>query len=78
MKLIRGATPSCDEILASLVFDYGTSEDFNGFCEDFGYDSDSRVAYRIFELVAENNRKLERLFSDPEIEICRETLSETY
>ena len=77
-KLIRGATPSCDEILASLVFDYGTFEDFNGFCEDFGYDSDSRAAYRIFELAGENNRKLERLFSELEIEICRETLSETY
>ena len=77
-KLIRGATPSCNEILANLVSDYGTFEDFNGFCEDFGYDSDSRAAYRIFELVGENNRKLERLFSDLEIEICRETLSETY
>ena len=77
-KLIRGATPSCDEILSNLVFDYGTFEDFNWFCDEFGYDSDSRAAYRIFELVVENNRKLERLFSDREIEICRETLSETY
>ena len=77
-KLIRGATPSCDEILSNLVSDYGTFEDFNGFCEEFGYDSDNSAAYRIFELVVENNRKLERRFSDREIEICRETLSETY
>ena len=77
-KLIRGVTPSCDDILANLVFDYGKFEDFNGFCEEFDYDSDSRAAYRIFELVMENNRKLERLFSDREIEVCRETLSETY
>lgn len=54
--------PTAYDILTCLTkYDVGT---FENFCGDFGYDTDSRSAERIYKSVCEEWKAVDRLFSD--------------
>lgn len=71
-SLYNGAKePTMYDVLACLEkCDVGTFEDF---CEEFGYDTDSRRAERTYKAVCKEYAAVERLFGDVMdelIEIC--------
>lgn len=54
--------PSIYDILACLQkYDYGT---FENFCSEFGYDTDSRKAEKIYKSVCREFKAVDRLFCD--------------
>ena len=58
----KGKKPSEYDILACLTkSDPGSFEDF---CRDFGYDSDSRKAYGVYEGVCKEWQGVKAVFSD--------------
>lgn len=46
--------------------------DFEEFCRDFGYDTDSRKALTVYEAVCKEWRKVQRFFRPEEIEALQE------
>ena len=68
-------TPKTTDIIGSLLLDYDAgAEDFEEFCAEFGYDSDSRKAYATWEACRDNANKVDRLFTPDEIMELREEL----
>lgn len=66
LTLIKGKTPTEYDLLASLTkYDPGTLEDF---CSEFGYDTDSKKAEKIYNAVKEEYLKVCALFNDAEME----------
>lgn len=60
---------SIDAVLSCLVSDALTAENsplFSDFCSEFGYDEDSRKAYKIWETIREQG-ELFRRFCGPEL-----------
>ena len=65
LKLIKGEIPTAYDVLACLTkYDPGTFEDF---CDEFGYDTDSRKAEKTYNAVREEWLNVTRLFTDEEI-----------
>ena len=63
--------PDLYSVLACLQkYEVGSFEDF---CGDFGYNIDSRSAYKIYKAVCKEWVKVERVFGD-----CLETLQEIW
>lgn len=63
-------TPTPYDLLACMQkSEVGT---FDQFCSDFGYDTDSRQAERIYHAVCEEWRKVQAFFTVEEIEQLRE------
>ena len=61
----KGEEPSAYELLASLTkSDPGTFEEF---CGEFGYDTDSRKAYKTYSAVVREWCKVNRLFTEAQI-----------
>jgi hypothetical protein len=62
--------PAPYDLLACLTkYDPGTFEDF---CDEFGYDEDSRSAERVYKSVVEEWKQVQSLFTDEEIEQLQE------
>ena len=61
-------------ILDVLVSEAFIPEDFEEFCSEFGYDEDSRKAYKIFKKCVRQSEKIHKLFSDTELEKLDEEL----
>jgi len=67
---IPGKAPSEYNVLAALTkYEPGTFEDF---CSDYGYDSDSRKAEKVYKAVVKELKALQTLFSDEELEEMQE------
>jgi hypothetical protein len=57
--------PTLEDVMPCLLSDLSLSDyDFEGFCHEFGYDEDSRKAYKTFQAVQKNGKKLEKLLGD--------------
>jgi hypothetical protein len=57
----NGQPPTVDEVFCCLACDYQIeNEDFESFCNEMGYDNDSRSAERTFNAVKQQNIKLEK------------------
>lgn len=70
IKLIKGTLPTAYDILACLTkYDPGTFEDF---CDNFGYDRDSRSAKKTYKAVVKEWNNVSKLFNDSEIELLQE------
>jgi hypothetical protein len=55
--------PDLDGVMSCLVVDAQSGQySFRDFCGDFGYDEDSRSAYRIWQACQSTYNKLARLF----------------
>ncbi len=65
--------PGVNDVIFSLLTDWqGGRETFEDFCSSFGYDEDSRKAYKIWEACKKSGEKLQKLFSADEIEELEE------
>jgi hypothetical protein len=60
------AKPSAYSVLACL--DQLYADDFEDFCNEFGYDSDSRTAEKTYNAMLEQDRHLRKLFTLDELE----------
>lgn len=62
--------PTAYDVLAVLTkYDPGT---FENFCSDFGYDTDSRTAYKTYKAVMKEWKNIELLFTPEQIEQLQE------
>jgi hypothetical protein len=65
-------SPCYDSVMACLIRDSEVlNMDFEEFCSEFGYDSDSRKAFAIWGKCCENGRKLVKTGIDLEAEAIR-------
>ena len=64
-----------NDILDCITSDYYSEcENFDDFCSEFGYDSDSRKAYKTYKAVQRQSEKLHKVFSDADIDQLRSEL----
>ena len=70
LKLIKGQAPTPYDVLACLTKYpvYG----FEDFCSEYGYDTDSRKAYKTYKAVKKEWENVAILFNDSELELLRE------
>ena len=62
--------PTAYDVLASLTkYEVG---DFGDFCSAYGYDIDSRKAYKTYKAVLKEWKNVDRLFSSEQIELLQE------
>lgn len=59
-------------VLACLSGDVRCPENFADFCGEYGYDSDSRKAYRDFKRCAAFGKRLRDFFTEDEIDALQE------
>lgn len=71
-----GIEPKKYDILYSLVSDYYTPDDFEEFCNEFGYDNDSIRINKMFEELTKEKSKLDSLFPNRELEVLDMELRE--
>lgn len=61
--------PTLYDVLTCLQkYDVGTFEDF---CSDYGYDTDSRTAFKTYKAVVKEFQAMERLFNSEELEVLQ-------
>ncbi len=61
----NGKQPAAKEVLNCLFMDAsGADDSFDGFCSNFGYDTDSRSALRIFKQCQSISVRLHNLLGD--------------
>jgi hypothetical protein len=62
----KGTTPTAYDVLAAITkYD---PEDFESFCSNFGYDTDSRKALKTYNAVVKEWRDLSGFFTSEELE----------
>ena len=59
-------------VLACISNDCTCPETFEDFCADYGYDTDSRTAYRTFKRCAAFGKRLRAFFTEKEIAALHE------
>lgn len=65
-----GEQPTIYDILSYLHISY--CEDFNDFCYMYGYDNDSIKAFNTYKAVEEEEKELQKLFNEEQIEMLNE------
>lgn len=61
------------DVLYCLVMDYTSdTENFEDFCNELGYDTDSIKALNIFNAVKKNSEKMKRIFGPVLNSLCKE------
>ena len=69
-KLVNGTPPNEYDILSCLEkYEYNSFEDF---CNELGYDTDSKKAEKIYNAVKEQYLNIISLYNDKEMELLRE------
>ena len=63
--------PTAYDFLACISGTY-YNEDFSDFCDEYGYDTDSRTAYATWQAVNESAEKMESFFTPEELTELRE------
>lgn len=67
-----GKSPTAYDVLSAISGDVQCSDTFEGFCADFGYDTDSRRAYAAWERCAKFAEELREFFTEEEQEALAE------
>jgi len=67
-----GKQPTPYDVLAAISFDVNAPETFEDFCDEYGYDRDSRKAESTFRRVDRFARRLRKFFSPHEIDALAE------
>lgn len=71
----KPVTPTAADVLYCLTSEYDAlSTSFPDWCADFGYDEDSRKAFKIYEACQEGAKKLRDVFGHALIQQIREAL----
>lgn len=66
---VKGKQPTLYDVLTCLQkYDVGT---FENFCDDYGYDNDSRTAEKTYKAVVKEFQAMERLFNSEELEVLQ-------
>ena len=69
IELVQGEAPTLYDVLVCLQkYEVGT---FDDFCSEFGYDTDSRNAYKTYKAVVKEYDKICSLFSNDELEVLQ-------
>jgi hypothetical protein len=55
-------------ILCSCKADYYCPDTFEDFCNEYGYDTDSRKAEQIYHALSKQSKELQKIFTETEIE----------
>ena len=74
-----GIEPTKESILDTIVSDYNYTDyaQFDDFCADMGYDTDSRKAEKIWKNCLKQSKKLQKVFSQDDIRELQEQLEAT-
>ncbi len=56
----NGAEPTAEEVLDCLVSDLSCGESFSEFCSNFGYDEDSRKAFRTYSHIISQSFRVKK------------------
>ena len=70
LKLVKGTPPTAYDVLACLT-KYPVYS-FEDFCNEYGYDKDSRKAFKTYKAVKREWENVAILFNDAELEQLRE------
>lgn len=70
LKLIKGTPPTAYDVLAYLT--KYPIYDFADFCSEYGYDQDSRKAYKTYKAVKREWENIAILYNDDQLEQLRE------
>ena len=68
----KGIHPSSYNVLACISGDVYCPDTFEEFCSEYGYDEDSRKAWKIFKKAGRFAEKLRLFFSEQELEKLQE------
>lgn len=71
----QGKAPTAYAVLACAGSDLSCPEEFDEFCAEFGYDTDSRKAEKTFRLCAAFGRKLRAFFDNEEMQAELQTIN---
>lgn len=64
----EGEVPSAYSVLSSLSGSaYDSDDSFEGFCSEYGYDTDSMKAFKIYKAVQKERAGLRKLYSQEEL-----------
>jgi len=64
----KAQKPRLYDVLASIGLDFSTTDNgFKEFCDEFGYDEDSRKAEATYKLCIEQSIKLKQIFTEEEV-----------
>lgn len=75
-KMNRLKKPTKKDILFSMMMDDVSNMNFNDFCNEFGYDNDSRKALKIYEGCQKETEVYYNMFDNEEREFLRELLED--
>lgn len=76
-SLRKPAAPHPAEVLHSIILDSSANDQsFARWCDDYGYDEDSRKAYATYEACQKNADKLARVVPHGAVEALREALQD--
>ena len=70
----RPKKPTKKDILYSMIMDDINDMNFNGFCDNFGYDKDSIKALKIYEACQKQTKAYYIMFDNEEREVLQELL----
>lgn len=76
---LQKVQPKLSDVVCSLMLDgysYFNALDFDEWCDEYGYDTDSRKALDIFEACQETGRLLTRAFSRDELSALEQAAQE--
>jgi hypothetical protein len=77
MGSVHTGEPDLIDVMHSLLMDIQCDEDFQGFCDDMGLDSDSRAAKKMHEAIAKIRTAMAGMFTFSELDDLN-TLFEDY
>lgn len=63
----KGNRPTAYDVLSCISGDVNCPDTFEGFCSEYGYDSDSRKGYELYQRVKRQSEKLGAFFAADEI-----------
>ena len=70
----RPKKPTKKDILYSMIMDDINDMNFNGFCDNFGYDKDSIKALKIYKAYQKQTKAYYNMFDNEEREVLQELL----
>ena len=69
----EGNEPKKEDVMSCLVMDYTSDmNNFEDFCNEFGYGTDSIKAEKIFKAVKKNAEKMQRIYGHQLEPLCKE------
>ena len=68
----NGKTPTAYDVLSCVASDSHTPETFADFCDEYGYDQDSRTAEKTFKAADKLGRRIRAFFTEVELEQLQE------